>query len=129
MKALGKLCLLLVVIGWFCPVACQISGPQWVKSAVNGEMGFQYAICAVSLFVSMAMALIGILLFIISFIRKERNKDGVATTILSGVFGLPFLLIMVINSSTLEVLNVGAYLMIAGWLSSLVFLRFGRDDE
>lgn len=129
MKTLGKFCLLLVVIGWFCPVACQINGPQWAKAAISDGMGFGYAICALFLFVSMAIALIGIIAFIVSSVKKEKNNDKIKTTVLSMVFGLPFLVAMVIASSSLEVLNIGAYLMIAGWLLSLIFLKLGGDAD
>lgn len=129
MKTFGKLCLLLVVIGWFCPVACQLSGPQWVEAVINDGMGFEYAICAIFLFLSMVIALIGIILFIVSSVKKEKSNDKNKTSVISMIFGLPFLIVMVITSTSLEVLNIGAYLMIAGWLLSLIFLKLGGDDK
>ena len=129
MKTFGKLCLLLVVIGWFCPVACQLSGPQWVEAVINDGMGFEYAICAIFLFVSMVIALIGIILFIVSSVKKEKSNDKNKTSVISMIFGLPFLVVMVINSTSLEVLNIGAYLMIAGWLLSLIFLKLGGVEK
>lgn len=129
MKTFGKLCLLLVVIGWFCPVACQLSGPQWVEAVINDGMGFEYAICAIFLFVSMVIALIGIILFIVSSVKKEKSNDKNKTSVISMIFGLPFLVVMVITSTSLEVLNIGAYLMIAGWLLSLIFLKLGGEEK
>lgn len=129
MKTFGKLCLLLVVIGWFCPVACQLSGPQWVEAVINDGMGFEYAICAIFLFLSMVIALIGIILFIVSSVKKEKSNDKNKTSVISMIFGLPFLVVMVITSTSLEVLNIGAYLMIAGWLLSLIFLKLGGVEK
>ena len=129
MKTFGKLCLLLVVIGWFCPVACQLSGPQWVEAVINDGMGFEYAMCAIFLFGSMVIALIGIILFIVSSVKKVKSNDKNKTTVLSMSFGLPFLVVMVITSTSLEVLNIGAYLMLAGWLLSLIFLKLGGEEK
>ena len=129
MKTFGKLCLLLVVIGWFCPVACQLSGPQWIEAVINDGMGFEYAMCAIFLFGSMVIALIGIILFIVSSVKKVKSNDKNKTTVLSMIFGLPFLVVMVITSASLEVLNIGAYLMLAGWLLSLIFLKLGGEEK
>lgn len=128
-RKLGKLALLLVVFGWFCPVACHGSGPQWTKSALEGNMGFQYAICALFLFLSMITALIGIVMFVISSSKKEKNVDAKTTTVLSMIFGLPFFVLMVCVTKSLQILNYGAYIMLAGWIISLVLLIKAKKEE
>ena len=109
MRKLGKLALLLVVFGWFCPVACQISGLQWSKSVLEGNGNFQYVACATLLFLSMITALIGVVLFVVSSLKKTRNRDNKATSVLSMIFGLPFLIFMVYVSQTIQILNYGAF--------------------
>ncbi len=132
MKKFGKLCLLLVVFGWFCPVACNLSGPQWMKG-INGD-NIAVALCALGLFASAVSALLGVI-FAIIHITKKRNdktvqsKDNIATSVISTICGFPFFLYLIISSSSLQILNYGAYIMIAGWILSLIFRIKGKDDN
>lgn len=63
MKKFGKLALLLVVFGWFCPVACKHSGLEWMQATVEGEAGGFLAIFAIMLALSMIAALVGLIFF------------------------------------------------------------------
>ncbi len=132
MKTFGKLCLLLVVFGWFCPVACNLSGPQWLASVDDGNP--TTALCSIGLLASAAIALLGVILAIVNLIKKSKDKtsksnDNIATSVISGLCGFPFFVFMVISYQTLEILNYGAFIMIGGWLLSLVFRILGNKES
>lgn len=132
MKTFGKLCLLLVVFGWFCPVACNLSGPQWLKGIDDGR--FSIAICAIGLFASVIIALLGVIFAIIHIIKKTKDEnaqssDNIATSVISMICGLPVFIFLAISYKSLQVLNYGAYIMTAGWLLSLVLRIRGNDES
>ncbi len=117
MKKFGRLALLLVVIGWFCPVCCNLSGLQWLQ---NFDDGGSVTVYAIGLFLSVIFAVLGIVLALKKLKSKEPSGKGSnVPVILSAILGLPFFIFMVVSSS-LEILNYGAYLMIAGWILSLI---------
>lgn len=130
MKKIGKLSLLLVVFGWFCPVACKQSGPEWVQATVEGEAGGFLAIFAIMLALSMIAALVGLIFFAVSSIKKQESKDKIATTVVSLYLGAPFILLAAWSglgdSGSFQDwdrgLNFGGYIMLAGWIISLALL-------
>lgn len=130
MKKFGKLALLFVVFGWFCPVACKQSGPEWVQATVEGEAGGFLAIFSVMLALSMIAALVGLILFAVSSIKKQESKDKIATTVVSLCLGAPFILLAAWSGlgdsggfhEWNRGLNFGGYIMLAGWIISLVLL-------
>lgn len=127
MRKFGKLALLLVVIGWFCPVACNLTGPQWAQVIFdsNGEMSAML-ICAIGLLLSMVFAAIGILIVLVNWANPNGSEN--VTTVLSMLCGAPFFIYLIANGSV-ELLSFGAYLMIAGWvLSILSALIFGKNN-
>ncbi len=77
----------------------------------------------------MITALIGIVMFVISSSKKEKNVDAKTTTVLSMIFGLPFFVLMVCVTKSLQILNYGAYIMLAGWIISLVLLIKAKKEE
>lgn len=121
MKKFGKFSLLLVVIGWFCPISCNLTGLQWLHSISDGG---SVALYSLALLASVIFALLGIIIAIKKFNSPDSSgKESNIHIILSATFGAPFFIFMVVNTS-IEILNFGAYLMIAGWTLSLISIFF-----
>lgn len=129
-KTIGKLALLLVVLGWFCPISCGQTGPEWCVDLFSGDTEGMLTICAICLILSMLAALVGLLLFFTSSIKKEENKDKIASTVLSMCLGAPFIVLTGMTTFDGEsFLNYGSFIMIAGWVLSLIFLILGKKGE
>lgn len=136
MKKFGKLALLLVVFGWFCPVGCNLSGPKWIEIIYEGEAGV-LAFFAAMLALSMIAALVGLILFLVSLVKKQENKDKIATTVVSLCLGAPFILLAAWSGfgdsgsfpDWNRGLNFGGYIMLTGWIISLFLLIKAKKEN
>lgn len=136
-RKLGKLALLLVVFGWFCPVACNQSGPKWVQATFESENVSLPGIFAIMLALSVLVAFVGLILFLKELVKKEENRDKVKTSVISLSLGAPFILLGFWSglgdsgsfSEWNRGLNFGGYIMLAGWIISLVFLIKAKKED
>lgn len=136
-RKLGKLALLLVVFGWFCPVACNQSGPKWVQATFESDCVSLPGVFAILLALSVLVALVGLILFLKELVKKEENKDRLKTTVISLCLGAPFILLGFWSglgdsgsfSEWNRGLNFGGYIILAGWIISLVLLIKAKKDE
>jgi hypothetical protein len=128
----SKLALLLVCIGFFMPMSCNQNGVELTKycfeEAKDGEdiTSFIIAICICLIFVA------AILSIVISLLRiKKLNEYSlIADWILLGssVFSGVFSFLAYFNRIRLE-LQIGAYLIVAGWLLSAILLLFASRSS
>lgn len=124
-KILSKLSLLLVIFGFFQPVACDQQGFELAESLM--EMGeVNYTISAISLYVAFFAAAISILLTLILLLTKidicaPKVKKIDITLLFSSIVGGLITFFFVISEFDFDFVNHGFYIIIAGWLLSLIF--------
>lgn len=114
MRTFGKLALLLVVIGWFCPIACGQNGPSLVLHTQELPSD-NWKIAGILLLISVIIAAIG--LFFIMNDKKSGKIETIASTVVGGI-GLA--LIQSEGRGSMLILNTGAFIMIIGWIVSLI---------
>lgn len=117
---LGKVALLLVIIGWFCPIACQQNGPSLLMHTEGN-----YRIAAILLLVSVILAAI-----VLIRINNEDESGKLKAALSAACGGISLLIFrekVGHRGSIFDSLESGAYIMMAGWISSL-FCLFVLDE-
>lgn len=122
-KILSKVALLLVIFGFFQPVACEQQGFDLADTLMEfGE--FKYTIAAIGIYVVFFAAALSILytMFLL-FTEKDicsasANKIDIVLLFASIIGGLVALLFL-INEFDKEVIDRGFYIIISGWIVSL----------
>lgn len=123
-KLLSKLALILVVFGFFQPVACDQQGFELAESLMDmGEVN--YSISAIGLYVTFFAAAISILLTVFLLVaRKDICSPGAnkidLTLLLTSIAGGLVTFFFVISEFEFDFINHGFYIIIAGWILSLV---------
>ncbi len=127
-KLLSKIALLLVVFGFFQPVACDQQGFELAESLM--EMGeVNYTVSAIGLYIAFFAAAISILVTLFLLIARKdicspkTNKIDFALLFASIVGGL-VTFFFVISEFEFDFINHGFYIIIAGWVLSLIFSFF-----
>lgn len=130
-KILSKIALLLIIFGFFQPVACEQKGFDLADTLMEvGET--TYTIAAIGLYVVFFAAVLSILYTLFLLLKKEEicavNVNWNDTILLfASIIGGVVSLIFLINEFDKEVLNKGFYFIVAGWISSLILSFFAKD--
>lgn len=105
---IAKIGLLLVVIGFFMPVACNQTGPEIAKTLMNLDKNFE----GILMYVMLISAIIGVVLGCLAFTGKGfgGNVDWIIiiVCVLSG-------LIVYIGADNVK-LQTGGYFILTGWI-------------
>lgn len=129
-KLLSKIALLLVVFGFFQPVACDQQGFELAESLM--EMGeVNYTVSAIGLYIAFFAAVISILISLILLITRKNicsskiNKIDFALLLASIVGGL-ITFFFVISEFEFDFIDYGFYIIISGWILSIIFSCFAK---
>lgn len=135
-KIVSKIALFLVIFGFFQPVACDMKGFDLAKHLIDvGEA--KYIIAAIGLYLCFFMAAFAIIMAII-FLSNQKSSGGLTSSTanivdwVSTILGLGggavsfFCLSSEIGNDSLQ---SGFYLIIAGWIVSLVFLLISKFQK
>ena len=119
-RTIGKLGFLLVFIGFFMPVACNLNGFEIADAAMRNNAATGLAIYAL-----FASAIAGILIGVGLLIKKKvpvlYDWIVLIVCILSGL--IPYL-----NHRNLTY-QTGAHLILAGWIVALVFQLISKSKR
>jgi hypothetical protein len=114
-RIVGKIGLLLVIIGFFMPIACDQNGFELAKN-LKGDNSLDSICLYVLFFAAVAGCLIGLLL--LTKVKVKPVFDWVALLVCIGS-GL-FVYINTIRQNELD-LQKGAYVILVGWIVALLF--------
>ena len=125
-RILAKLALLLVVIGFFMPIACKQNGFEIAKYAMDHDKVLE-GLLSYLLFVSAVAGLvIGILLLMKNRLNSNIDWIVIVVCIASGL--IPYCIQS--NNKVFKVefsdLQNGAYLILIGWIAALAFQVFSK---
>ena len=126
LKILSKLALFLVVFGFFQPMACDQKGFELAETLINYEE-VNYFISAIGLYVIFFAAILSIAFTLILLITKKDICSSSATKIdiillSSSIIGGVNTFIFIINEFDIDYIERGFYIVMVGWLSSLILL-------
>lgn len=125
-RILSKVALLLVVFGFFMPVACNHNGFQMADMGFNlGERGSPAKIAAIFLYILFFSALISIGFTIYTYAMKKKIKTVLDFPCLLVSIGAGIFAYLVFDENDIKIFKVlqsGGYSIIIGWIVSLFFL-------
>ena len=133
-KVLSKIALLLVVCGFFQPVACRDNGFELANNFLNFNENFKFTIAAIGLYAIFVTALLSIVYTLVLLLtKKDLCSPSVNKTdfvfLLSGVVGGIITVLTVIDEFNADVLNEGSYLILTGWIASFVLLLLSNCKQ
>jgi hypothetical protein len=113
----SKLALLLIIFGFFQPVACNFTGPEIVKEGFSTPLNAELVILSI-------MMIILVLLPIIALIRFKSGRAETLLAPVSGllIMGISYIMGSIYNGDFLSryYIGKGFYIMTSGLLLSLV---------
>ena len=126
-KILSKLALLLVVFGFFQPVACDHAGFELADNLM--QMGDRGTLSGIGLYVLFFAALLSVILTVVFLITKKKAGTPLdMPLLLISIAGGICTYIGFISDFSIDILNNGAYMIIVGWILSLIFLLISKKE-
>ena len=113
LRTIGKIGFLLVIIGFFMPVACEMNGFELANTFFENEQVFVGILMYLVFISAIAGIAIGVLLLIKKTIKSSVDWIIIGVCIVSG------LIVYFTQLEELE-LNNGAYVILSGWIIALV---------
>jgi ABC-type Fe3+ transport system permease subunit len=132
-KIISKFVLILVIFGFLQPVACNMKGFQLAETLLKYEQP-NYTVAALGLYLTFFAAVISLVCAIVILLSKHKISDEREKKIDSGLFvvgiaGIIITFICIISEFNFDALNYGSYLIISGWILSLIFRIIGKDNS
>lgn len=129
-KIISKLVLFLVVFGFFQPVACDTKGFQLAKNLLDCKK-FNYTAAAIGLYLTFFAAILSIAFIVVLFVTKrdicDKKADNIDSLFVAvGLAGVIITFVCIVKEFNADMLNRGSYLMLSGWIASLLFLILSR---
>ena len=130
---ISKVALFLVIFGFFQPVACDMKGFDLAKYLMDlGEA--KYTISAIGLYLCFFMAAFAIIMAII-FLATAKSSGGLSSptanvvdlvSLILGLCGGVVSFFILRSEIGKDSLQSGFYLILTGWVISLVFFIIGK---
>lgn len=114
----SKFALLLVVFGFFMPVACNQNGFELAEILVKGDNSLFLGILMYVLFVA---AVLGVIIGIMLLMKKKVNVAYDWITILVSI-GSGLIVYFKLFEKAKDALQTGAWVILIGWIVALVFM-------
>jgi hypothetical protein len=114
----SKFALLLVVFGFFMPVACNQNGFELAEILVKGDNSLFLGILMYVLFVA---AVLGVIIGIMLLMKKKVNVAYDWITILVSI-GSGLIVYFRLFEKAKDALQTGAWVILIGWIVALVFM-------
>jgi len=124
-RIISKVALLLVIFGFFMPVACGRTGFELTKTMGDlGAEGSTFSIASFLLILMFVSAIVGMVLLLVK--RSTLLLDWIVLLTGLGSGGMAYLMVRgkgaIVRSVMEGSLDVGTYFIIAGWTISAVAL-------
>jgi uncharacterized membrane protein len=113
-RVIGKLALLLVIIGFFMPIACDQNGFQLASMLRDDDSTLDAILMYLLFFSAVAGCVIGALLLMKKSVKPVFDWVSLLVCIGSGLF----VYFNSLRSNEID-LQEGAYVILAGWIASL----------
>ena len=132
LKILSKAALLIVTFGFFQPVACSQNGFELSKG-LTGSGQVNYLVAGLGLYVVFFAAVISIVFTLILLILGKNICAHKAFAVdlillLSSIIGGAITILLMIDKFDLDIVGRGFYIIIAGWIGSLVLLLCSKSN-
>ena len=114
-RTFGKIGFLLVVIGFFMPIACDSNGFEIAKALNKGDETFSAILLYVLFAAAVAGVLIGVLLLLKNKVKVYIDWVCLLACIGSGLY----LYFFKFESPDISRLQTGAYIIVIGWVIAL----------
>ena len=125
LRTFGKIGFLLVVIGFFMPIACDSNGFEIAKALNKGDE----TLSAILLYVLFAAAVVGVLVGIL-LLLKNKVKVYIDWICLLACIGSGLALYLPRLDDRLKPdLQVGAYIILVGWIIALAAQVFSKLNK
>jgi hypothetical protein len=125
LRTFGKIGFLLVVIGFFMPIACDSNGFEIAKALNKGDE----TLSAILLYVLFAAAVVGVLVGIL-LLLKNKVKVYIDWICLLACIGSGLALYLPRLDDRLKPdLQVGAYIILVGWIIALAAQIFSLANK
>ncbi len=130
-KIISKLALLLVIFGFFQPVACDLNGFEIAQGLISYEKAI-WILAGLGVYMTFFLAVISIIYTLFLLLSKKdicssnANKTDLAL-LLGSVAGSLAPFITIINGN--NYIENGFYIIIAGWITSLLFYSLSKSAE
>jgi predicted permease len=113
-RIIGKIGLLLVIFGFFMPIACDQNGFQLGNYMIENNAVMSGLLLYLLVLSAVAGAVIGVLLLMKKYVKPIADWVAVIVCIVSGLI----VYFTQLRSNALE-LQYGAYIILAGWIIAL----------
>lgn len=115
-RVIGKLCFLLVIFGFFMPIACDMNGFQLANTFKEADSGFNAMLLYILFLSAIAGLAIGVLLLLRKTIPVLADWVTLGLCIISG-------LIVYFSQLSGNGINLqsGAYVILIGWIAVSLF--------
>ncbi|MCL2138736.1 MAG: hypothetical protein FWH41_06010 [Treponema sp.] len=120
-RMIGKIGFLLVIIGFFMPVACEMNGFDLASALMQGGS----SIDGILLYVLFISAIVGVILGVLLMMKK--SIPGAAEWVVLLVCVASGLIVFFRGIDTLT-LNAGAYFILIGWICALITQLIPKKD-
>lgn len=125
-RIISKVALFLVLFGFFQPVACDMKGFQLANHLMEYHES-TFTIASIGVYVVFFAAVLSIFFSIILLITKQNLCSTKATGIdftllLLSIAGGVIAVLVLIDQIGKDIFNNGSYIILAGWVVSLIFL-------
>ena len=117
-RTFGKIGLLLVVIGFFMPIACDQNGFEIAKALNKGDN----TLSAILMYVMFAAAAVGVLVGVLLLLRSKVKVSVDWICVIACIGSGLALYLPRLNDRIKPELQAGAYLILAGWIIALAAL-------
>ena len=114
-RIIGKIALLLVIIGFFMPIACDQNGFQIADYMTDNDMVLEGVLFYV-LFIS---AIIGVIIGVLLLVNKKCNPTVDWIVIIVCIASGLYVYFTQFKDSGVDLQN-GAYVILAGWIVALI---------
>jgi hypothetical protein len=121
LRIVAKVCLLLVILGFFMPVACEQNGFDLAKFASSGQSGSDMSLIGVALYALFAFACLGTILL---FVLASKTSLHIGLDWLATLGAATSVVVVFIKGPSHDFyqFQTGAYLILCGLVGSLVIM-------
>jgi hypothetical protein len=123
-RIIGKIGLLLVIIGFFMPIACDENGFQLAETLNDADNTFDAILMYLLFFSAIAGCVIGVLLLMKKNVKLVYDWVSLLICIGSGLF----VYFNSLRSNEID-LQQGAYVILAGWIVALIAQIVSRRKD
>lgn len=129
LRLYSKFGMLLVVIGFFMPVACDKSGFQIAQFLIKqGKNNSGVVLCSILMYALIIAAILGVLIGVLLLANKKVSISYDWLTLLVS-FGAGIVVYVRMFERVKDALQAGAWVMLVGWILAFVLLLLSGSGK